>query len=80
MKTKIVLLFLILFASNIFATVDRIIDAEIPINDDFVDFEENFDEVLISTLMVVLLSIASVGGTIIFFFAAYLISIGVRLL
>ena len=79
MKTIIVLLFLILFASNIFA-VDRVIDAEIPINDDFVDFEENFDEVLISVLMVGFLSIGAVGGTIVFFFAVYLISIGVRLL
>ncbi|KKN43743.1 hypothetical protein LCGC14_0700250 [marine sediment metagenome] len=80
MKTIIVLLFLILFASNIFAVVDRVIDAEIPINDDFVDFEENFDEVLISVLMVGFLSIGAVGGTIVFFFAVYLISIGVRLL
>ena len=79
MKTKIILLFLILFASNIFA-VDRVIDAEIPISDDFVDFEENFDEVLISVFMVVLLSTASIGGTIVFFFAIYLVSMGVRLL
>lgn len=67
MRTKILLLFLILLSINAFAVVDRIIDPEIPIDDNLVDFEENFDDLLISIVMVVSLSIASVVGTIFVF-------------
>ncbi len=65
MKTKLMLLFLILLSFNVFAVVDRVIDPEIPISDDFIDFETNFDELLISVFMVVLLVIGSMAGIII---------------
>ena len=58
-------MFIILFSSNIFAVPDRVIDPEIPIDDDFIDFETQFDDLLISVFMVFFLSIGAMAGTII---------------
>lgn len=65
MKIKLMLLFLVLFSINSFAVVDRVIDPEIPISDDFIGFETDFDDLLISVSMVVLLSLGAMAGTII---------------
>lgn len=65
MKSKLMFLFLVLLSINAFAAVDRVIDPEIPISDDFIDFETEFDDLLISIFMVVILSIGAMAGTVI---------------
>lgn len=65
MKSKLMFLFLILLSINAFAVVDRVIDPEIPISDDFIDFETEFDDILISVFMVALLTIGSMAGIVI---------------
>ena len=56
MKKMLIPILLILFATTTFAVVDRVIDPEIPIDDDFVEFETDFDTLLLSTLQVALIS------------------------
>ncbi len=68
MKTKLILLFLVLLSINTLAVVDRVIDPEIPISDDFIGFETDFDDLLISVAMVVLLGLGGMAGTIILAF------------
>lgn len=65
MKKKLMVLFLLLLSMNIFAAVDRVIDPEIPISDDFIGFESDFDDLLMSVFMVVLLAVGSMAGVII---------------
>ena len=65
MKKKLIILFLLLLSMNIFGAVDRVIDPEIPISDDFIGFETDFDDLLMSVFMVVLLGIGSMAGLII---------------
>ena len=56
MKKMLIPILLILFSTMAFAAVDRVIDPEIPINDDFIEFETEFDTLLLSVLQVALLS------------------------
>lgn len=79
MKKLAILIFLILISINSFAVVDRVIDAEIPINDDFVDFEQDFDILLMSIMQIVLLSIGAVSGTVIVLIGIYAIATGIKL-
>ncbi len=59
-KQLISILFLLFILSNVYATVDRVIDPEIPIDSSLVDYEENFDDVLVSLMAV---DVVYVDGT-----------------
>lgn len=68
MKSKLIFLFLVLLSISVFAVVDRVIDPEIPISDDFIDFETEFDDILFSGFTVVILGIGTMAGTVILAF------------
>ncbi len=78
MKKIILTLFLMLFFVSIaFATVERIIDPEIPIASELVNYEENFDDVIVSALAVAFLSFGAISGTIITFLLIFFIIKGI---
>ncbi|KKN19659.1 hypothetical protein LCGC14_0943460 [marine sediment metagenome] len=80
MKKRIITIFLILFfALNAFAAVDRVIDPEIPIDETIVNYEQNFDDVLISLLAVTFLSFGTVSGAALILLLSYFFVKGISI-
>ena len=78
MKKQIITLFLVFFFVSIsYAAVDRVIDPEIPIDAALVDYEQNFDDVLVSVFAVVVLGAASVSGGVFMLLLSYFLIKGI---
>ena len=75
-KKTIIIFLMVLITGNAFAAVDRIIDPDIPIEEGFIDYEQNFDEILISVMAIGLISFGGLSGTLIILSLIYLIYVG----
>ncbi len=75
MRKLLTIMALFLIITNAYA-LDRVIDPEIPVKEDFLDFEENLPDLLESTLMVAILSFSTMAVGLFF---VLLIFIGVKI-
>lgn len=78
-KILISILFLLFFLSTVYATVDRVIDPEIPIDSELINYEQNFDDVLISLLSVGVLGLATVSGSVFIFLLIFFVINRIRI-
>ena len=74
------LVFAIFFISGAYAAVDRVIDPEIPIDSELVNFEDNFDDVIVSLMAVGVLGLAGISGTIIIFLGVLFLIKGIPII
>ncbi len=80
MKKGIITIFLILlFASIAYAAVDRVIDPEIPIDESIVNYEQNFDDVLVSLMAVTVVSFGTVSGAVLILLLSYFFIKGISI-